>query len=238
MKYFFIFIFLISPLVYSNEYTVVFPTNDFYPQYKVDKENATGFIPEVLKKFAQDSKINFVFKSYPVKRYMTMFFNKSIDFIAPANPGWHFEVKKKFKVYYSNLLMKSLVVLLVKNKNKFLEISDLKSIVTISGYTYPQEIKSRIEKKIKSFEVARVKSLIGMVLKERVQAGFFHLSIAENSQYYNEELLTKAEKLPTLEYEYFLSSIKYPEIIDKFNRWLIANNKWVNEQKIKFNIYK
>ena len=213
----------------GKKYSFVFPENDFYPQYKVDTKIQNGFLPELLKYFAHDTKINIEIKSYPVKRYMANFLLDKADFVVPANPKWAPDTKKGFDITYSQSIMKSRVAFIIKKGKVF---KTPRIIATIRGYTitpYLDQIKAG---KIKVVYASKITQLLKLVESERVDAAFFHTSIAlEKSTSKNLQI---AEHLPYVEYDYHLMTIKHPKIVQKFNEWMSKNVVLVEKLKKKF----
>lgn len=216
-------------------YTVVFPLNEFYPQYEVKDNLSRGLLPEIIKKFSSDENLNIQIKSMPVKRYLLEFYNNNIDFVFPDNPNWDDESKKKYSVSYSNIVMKSVGSFLVGKEQSEINLEQLKSIATIRGYTLPIDEEILKKRKINVFYVNSLNNLIQMLKSKRVESIFFHESIAL-TRLSSFDKIEVAANLPKIEYSYHLSTIKQKSLMLKFNSWLIANKSWIENKKRELSI--
>lgn len=217
---------------HAKTYTVAFPNNEFYPQYEEDtKLGAKGFLPEILRKFALDNKINLKFRFLPIKRYMEYLKNGQIDFVIPDNPSWANDAKKDLPLKYSNEVMKSRVGVIVRDQDIDIKKSELKTLGTVSGYTihqFDQELSSGLLNV--KYNINPL-SLLKQVSLKRVQGAYFHIDIALHLSKQLSKKLVVAKQLPTIDYSYHLSTVKHPAVINAFDKWMKSNETWLKKTR-------
>lgn len=118
------------PVAQSQEYTVAIPEIPYYPYYQQEEGNITGFIPELVRKFARDIGIEVTLRALPVRRYYLLFFEGEIDFVAPDTPYWSPDLKEGYDVIYSQPFMQSIDGLLVRNELKDKGIDAIEKVGT------------------------------------------------------------------------------------------------------------
>lgn len=224
--------FLIIFSVPAKTYTVAFPDNKFYPQYELIDGQMKGLLPDIMLKFAGDVGILLSFKAYPIKRYVQLFDQGEIDFVLPDNPLW-LSKDQENRVKYSKSIISSPVGFYERSTRKIKSLSDVKSVATISGYVltpFETEIETS---KIKAFYSKKISSLVQMLLKERTDLIFFHEQILRQMLREDRILSKTIQKnniLPSITYNYHLSSIKFSKILDQFDEWLARNQSWIEER--------
>lgn len=211
----------------ANEYHIAFPIQNFYPHYQVDGKTKKGLLVEVIQKFSNDEKLKIKIDSYPVSRYLEMFQNGEVDFVFPDNPKWQ-KAAGTGKVTYSQTVMKSKVVFF---SHSSLEQNQVKTIATIKGYVVDHFQKKLDKKEITITPIHNVDSLLQFVQKKRSDVGYFHQDIIERRKKGELGTLTILQDFPHTVFSYHLSTVKHPEIIETFNKWLENNKPWIQRRK-------
>lgn len=225
-------------LVNAKTYTVAFPDTKFYPQYEFIDGKMKGLLPDVLRKFAKDSKLSFKMKAYPIKRYVQLFDQGEVDFILPDNPLWISKDLLK-PVKYSKMIMSSPVRFYEKRGRSIESVEGLKSVATISGYVITPLDDKINNAKVRVLYAKKNKALIQMLLNERAELIFFHSHILKQMIKERKELgdkLIANKKLSGVKYNYHFSTIKHREIIDKFDEWMGLNRAWIEARAKAYDI--
>lgn len=226
-------LFIFSSKIFAFS-TIYFPKSEFYPQYQKIDGRAVGFLPEVAKLFFNTRGESISSKFLPVRRGMLKLISGDVDFAFPSNPSWGLKEKEGKQVFYSKPVMKSKVSFLVSKDSSQIEDKQLKVIGTIRGYTVTPFLEEIETGRINVIEADSVNSLLRLAHSNRVDAIYFHSNIEIISK--NEYGLVPAKNLPSMFYEYHLSSINKPEVIEQFDIWLEANSDVIDELKRKYNI--
>ncbi len=239
-----IFIFIIcltSQNLFSQEFVIGVGDYDYLPHHAVVNNEYVGFAREVLDLFALKSGYTFKYKPMPWKRVMTEFVANNVDFVFPDNPYWSGEDKEGFKVIYSDSVVQYIdgVVVLPNNKNK--GINSIKKLGTLRGFT-PWDYYDQIESgSISVIETSNFTGLLNQVIGKRVDAAYIEISVA---QYYLDKVMNKQSalvfnsNLPHTKGSYYLSTIKYSEILEEFNRFLVNEKNSIDALKRKHKVGK
>ncbi len=216
----------------TPKYVVAFPDNKFYPQYELIDGQLRGLLPDLLRKLAEESKIQMELRVYPIKRYTQLFDQGEVDFVLPDNPLW-LSKEQANRVRYSRVIMASPVAFYEKTKKPLKDPSQLRSVGTISGYVVTP-MEGEIEAgRVKVLYAKKIKALLQMLLRERTQLIFFHKQIMDQILREQRDLsshIALNSKLSTVNYNYHLSTIRHEAILAKFDDWLKANVDWLEER--------
>lgn len=228
-----------SPLFATEEYVVGVGDYDYLPHHGLVDREYTGYAREVLDLFSQTSGYLLTYRPLPWKRVIHEYIRGDVDFVFPDNPHWDTEAKEGKDVQYSNTVVTYIdgVVVLPENKGK--GISHLKILGTVRGFTsldYYDDIESG---QIELSENTNFIPLLQQVLMKRVDGAYIEVSVAN---YYLREHLKKPgalvfdADLPHTEDSYYLSSIKYPQIIQEFNEFLTAEQDAIETLQKKYKV--
>jgi len=228
----------ISCYAFAKEETYLIGVEDtaYYPHYSVNKGEYIGFAREALDIFSKKYGYKFVYKPLPVMRLHQNFIKKESDFLYPNNTDWLTELKKDTKIYYSNPLVNVIdgVMVLPENKGK-----KLKYLATIQGFTLPAYEALIKSNKVKISESYEFKGLFESVMRNYADGLYITIDCGN---YHLRTVLQKPDALvfdASLPYDiasHMLSSIKYPEIIEKFNSFLKEEKAVIDKLKDKYQI--
>jgi len=199
-----------------------------------------GFNKKLLDLFAKSKGYKFVYQAYPVKRLYKSFLDKKVDFKYPDNPYWNADLKINSNITYSQKVVEYIDGVMVIPKNKNRDISKLKNLAVVAGFTpfpYFTYIK---EDKIRVMEFFEYKKMLDMGLRHRVDGVYSNIAV---TQYYLREVLNQEdrlifdENLPYIKSHRYLSTIKYPDIIEEFNIFLKKYKHRIDTLKRNYNIH-
>ena len=214
---------------------------DYLPQYTYSKTGEyQGFARVLLDQFAKKHDYRFVYEALPLMRLFRNFFDRQeIDLKFPDNPYWQSEMRTKTKVYYSKPVVEYVDGVMVLPKNKGKGRGDLKSLGTIFGFTpieYLPEIKSGA---IVLSEIGDLQRLLQLTLRERTHGTYISVAVAN---YQLENVLKKPEALvfdstlPHTRSFYHLSTLKHPQVVEEFDRFLIENAEMIRQLKLQHGV--
>jgi len=197
-----------------------------------------GLGKDILDAFAKQMGYTFIYETYPLKRRDRLFVDGQVDLSFPDNPNWVVEMKKELKISYAPVLEFTDGVL-VRPENLGKGVGRLKTLGIPLGFTpYPyQPLMSAGALRIE--ETADYDALYEKLIMRRVDGAYMNTRIA---RYY----WTRIRKLPQVPVTYdpdlphasghwYLSSHKYPKLVEQFRRFMQTNKAQVEELKKKYN---
>lgn len=233
---------LISPTYSSDETTFIIGVEDnrYFPHYSYENGEYKGIGKQILDAFFTSKGYKFEYRALPVARLFQTFVDNEIDFKYPDNAFWSITLKQGKGVIYSNTVMPSTdgVMVLPENLGKK-SASQIKILGTIRGFTAPQWM-GRVEKgDMILTENDDSKLLVKQVLANRIEGAYANIDVMRyilRTEYKNPNALVFDPSLPHTRDYYYLSSIKYPEIIEEFDAWLSNNKEFVQNLKTEYGI--
>ncbi len=213
---------------------------DYFPHYSYVDGKYVGFAKDVFDKFAESKGYQFTYEALPVMRLHQAFWAGEVDFKYPDHPSFAKELKEGKNIIYSKAVsgFADGLMILPEKKGK-LKIEDIKSIGTVRGFTpwdYMGQIKAG---KIVLEEANDFGNLLEMLLRGRIDGAYVNPVVAE---YQLANILKKPgaivfdESLPHTRSEYQFATIKHPEVIEEFNKFLQDEAEFINKQKNSYNI--
>lgn len=201
-----------------------------------------GFSQKLLTLFAQQHDLEFEFYTLPINRlYKEFIEHRHVDFKYPDNPSWKPSYKASFidpkKIIYSlpTVIAKTGIASLSKN----ITIDNCVSFATVRGFTSQSFKPLMNNENVELIETANVMELIEMLLKKRVEC----IYISNDVLNYN---LVKYFKLAQPVYfqnelsvdlqVFLLSSIEYPDVIKKFDTFLLTHKAQIHKLKKEYQI--
>lgn len=244
IKYLLVFLFLINSsfsAFSTQKINLGVESINYYPLYGTFDSNDkninvfNGLAADVFELYNK-SQNNFqiIFKPMPIKRLFQEYLehNSSIDAKFPDNPYWAADLKKEKDIKYSQSILNYTDGIFVLSSNKNAKVSDIKILGTMAGFTPIKFINEIKNNKIKIEESNNTMSLIEKLKQKRVDFIYVNKYVGQckiAKLKYNDIIFD--ESLPYTSSKFYLSSIKYPELIKSFNSFLIKNSN--NIEKIK-----
>ena len=212
----------------------------YYPHYSYHKDTGfRGAYREILDLFAREKGITFEYRAYPIPRLFQYLYKKRIDFKYPDNAHWQKEQKRGLKVEYSEPVISYTDGLLVRPERLGYSMQQLNIIGTIRGFTPVEYIKLARQGKLKVSEYDSIESLLKKAIDAEVDGAYINIEVARHilrTSLYNENALVFDSDLPHHRGSYRLSTIKHPQLIKSFNRFLNKQKLQVTSIKKKFNL--
>ena len=221
-------------------FTVGVEKIDYYPHYAIRNGEYVGYTRDLLDHFAARHNHEFRYVILPIKRLSLAFLkDHTIDFKFPDNSGWVPALRGQQAVSYSNKVIEVTEGAVVLPHRKGRGPGEIKVLGTILGFT-PVPYLDRIQRgKIRVSENADFPSLLHQVLIGRVDAAYINVDVGE------EILATKLKRpgalvfdpsLPQVVSSFSLSTLKHPDIIQQFNKFLASETAFQAQLCKKYNM--
>ncbi len=230
---------IVPVLCHSNTYVIGVERLKYMPYYDYQGNEYIGFSRELLDLFSQYSGHKLEYRILPVKRLFNEFFSKEVDFKFPDNSYWQSQRRQGLKIHYSDAVVKYIDGLMVLANNKGRKLSKIKNMGVVSGFTPWSYLDEINKKQIKVTEKFTITGILNQVILKRIDGAYINVDVAKHQlqAVMNQEgKLLFDDSLPFTASHYFLSSLKYPDVIKEFNRFLKENRTKIDRLKIKHNI--
>lgn len=196
-----------------------------------------GLGKEILDAFARHMGYTFNYEAYPLKRRDRLFVEGQVDLAFPDNPNWVVDMKRELKISYAPMLEFTDGVL-VRPENVGRGVGQLKTLGIPLGFTpYPyQQLMSAGALRIE--ETADYDALYEKLIMRRVDGAYMNTRIARH-YWINVRKLPHVPvlydpDLPHASGQWYLSSHKYPMVVEQFRRFMQTNRAEVEELKRKY----
>lgn len=208
----------------QTEFTVVVQDYKALPPYSAyENKEYTGFNRDILDMFAAEKGYTFTYVAYPVKRLFFEFVNGVGDLKYPDNPNWALQVKKDAPIVYSDPVVDYINGVMVLPANQGQDVDEIKTLGLVAGWT-PIRYLDRVE--AGTVEIRENNDYAGLLKQTMLGRNDGADSNVASSRYYLKNILKQPdalvfdETLPHVRSARSLASIKHPEIIAEFNRFL------------------
>jgi len=214
---------------------------DYRPYSQYTNNIYKGFNRDLFELFADYGDYHFNFEVLPLKRLNRQFLQGEVDFRYPDNKYWDTETKGDLSITYSSPVVRYIDGVLVKPENKGKGVQTLRTLGVILGYTpYPyQELIN--SKQLTIFQNSNIQRLINQVIRGQNSGIYINVAVGLNqlkSLSDNSEGLVFDPDLPHVVSTRHLSSIKFPEIINKFNLFLLEKKHEIERLKSQYQVEK
>lgn len=205
-------------------FTVGVEEADFMPHYSVDRQGQyLGFARDLLDMFAADSGIRLVYKPMPVGDLLPALLDGRIDFKYPDNPNWSGTAKAEHPMHYSQPVVNYVDGVMVAPRRAGLGVEQLKRLAVVDGWT-PWGYQGRInDKQVLLVSSADLPQMMRQALLKDSDGAYYNVVVAThylNNVRAKPGALVFDPRLPHTRSTFNLSSIKYPEVIQRFDAFL------------------
>jgi ABC-type amino acid transport substrate-binding protein len=227
------------PATADESFVVGVENVGYLPAYTTENGVYGGFAREVLDRYAADRHYKFDYRPLPVLRLFASFFAGDVDFKFPDDQDWQPDMRAGKTVTYSHPVADYVdgTSVLAGKLNR--PLNDIHSLGTVTGFT-PWAWQERIAaNQVTLTENANFTALIQQVLSGRIDAAYANVAVIQyqlTNVSKQPGALTFDDSLPYVRGSYRLSTIKHPEVIADFNRWLAEHDRDVRQLKEKFGV--
>ncbi len=230
-----------SSVVFAQKTSFIIGVEDLHylPFYSTETGDYTGYARELLDAFGREYGYTFEYKAVPVTRLFHNFINGNVDFKFPDNPYWQSDLKEGKNVVYSDSAADYIDGVMVLPANKGIGVGRLKKLGIITGFTAWDYLSLIESGAVTTVGNSSFSGLLRQVINRRVNGAYMNPAVA---LYTLDNSLNKANALvfdpdlPHTKSSYFLSTIKYPEIIEKFNSFMVRKKDLVDRLKRKYRL--
>jgi ABC-type amino acid transport substrate-binding protein len=224
----------------APEYRVGVEAVDYYPIYSaVPPDNHyRGYARELLDLFAARENLRLTYVALPVRRLLHAYRAGQVDLVFPDNPRW--ETKDKpAGIRYSQPVLQFQDAMLVLPKRLGQPRASFRKLGFVRGFT-PWKFQDDIAAgRVSIHESPNPEGLIRMTLAGYIdaanmarQVARFHLKRLGRP----DSLMVEPILLPLRDSYYHLSSIRHPELIQRFDAFLLREQQAVQALKDKYEL--
>ena len=222
---------------FAEPFVIGVEDNRYLPHYAYENGAYGGFGHAIIDSFFTAKGYEYRYQALPVARLFSSFVAGKVDFKYPDNALWSADLKKGKSITYSHPVVASTDGVNVLPERKGRPLDDIKILATVRGFTAWNWI-DRIESgHVIMGENPILSRVLKLALIGRVDGAYANIDVVQyvlKHELNQPGALTFDPGLPHTKTHYFLSSIKYPEVILEFNDWLKANGSLVTQLKRQF----
>ncbi|ALN17124.1 substrate-binding periplasmic protein [Ectopseudomonas mendocina] len=213
----------VLPAVAQEEIRIGVELQPYQPYSDVEDGEYRGYARDLLDAFAAESGYRFVYTPLPVRRLLSDFLSGRVDLKFPDHPQWNADQKDGHTVHYSHPAAPYVDGILVKPQHLGQGLQRIELLGTQNGFTpwpYLPEIRAG---RIRLIQANQIESLLRMASSDRVDAVYLNPKVVDyqlRQMRMTADSLVFDPELPHVEDHYYLSSIRHPQLIEAFNRFL------------------
>jgi hypothetical protein len=222
----------------ARTYSVGVQDLDYLPHFATVDRQLVGFVRDLLDSFAKDEGIVFEYSAIPISRLHNDFPAGKYDFCYPDNPRWSTATKSKVTIIYSDAVERLTDGIMLLPERQGLKLENIRTFGLVQGFTRDKIDQYTSQDKIEFIENPTVDGLIGQVLDQRIDVMYANILVVQHrlDKMNRVGSLVYSTTLPHTDYEYYLSTVRYPEIIDSFNVWMKSHARLIAETKKRYGI--
>lgn len=222
------------------EYRVGVEQVDYYPIFSAAPPDYRyrGYARDLLDLFAEREHLHFTYVTLPVRRLFHAYWSGQLDLVFPDNPRWD-AAQKPAGITYSQPVLQFQDVMLVLPERKGDPRETFRLLGFVRGFT-PWKFRDDIAAgRVTIKEAPNPEGLIHMVLAGYIDAANMARQVARfhlKNQGHEQGLVVESALLPISDSYYHLSSIRHPELIQRFNAFLQREQAAVEALKAKYEL--
>ena len=223
------------------EYSVGVEDVDYYPIYSVTAPDYQyrGYARDLLDLFAAREQIQLRYVALPVRRLFHNYWAGRLDLVFPDSPRWNVDQKPALKISYSQAVLVFQDAMLVLPSRLGEPREQFRKLGFVRGFT-PWKFQAQIAAgQVKIEESPGPEGLIRMALAGYIdganmaqQVARYHLAQLGQPT----GLVVEPNLLTLQDSRYYLSSIRHPELIARFDAFLRHEARAVQALKAKYGL--
>ncbi len=224
--------------LHAETYVVASQNIPYYPHYEFNSELDKGYAWALLEAYSKHTGVTFEYVAMPVLRLQVEMEKGNVDLVYPDHPTWTNPVNDNKSKHYSIPLTDSLVGTFVKESRYGQEISRIRKLAIVLGFS-PLYWQERIESgKTKLISVADNKAALYLAQLDRADAFDMDYYVAE----YLLSTLTDVDRfvldpnLPVTTVEFCLSTLNNPELVADISEFITQHPELISELKVKYGL--
>ncbi|MDP2746462.1 ABC transporter substrate-binding protein [Pseudomonas sp.] len=232
---------LYSAFATAEPLRVGLENHDYYPYYSaVEGQGFDGYCIALLQAFAKREGLELELRPQPVNRlYRNMLSEQNLDLLFPDNPAWAREARDGQTLYYSQPVVQVVDATLVRPEQLGKGLAAVKRLGIVRGFTAEAWQSVLAKGGVELVEVQDIHSLIRMLERGRLDA------IYANPQVVQHQLrqlgldpghVQLDPQLPQVNTHFHLSSYQHPDLIKRFDRFLLEDTAQLSQLRQQFNL--
>ena len=228
---------LLSDPTRAESYVIGIEQIDYYPHYDFSKNQQRGYFFDLIQLFSEKSGHRFKFMPLPVIRLYHSG-NSGIDFIYPDNPLWQQYSEPGINKSFSAPVIFTLGSTLVRPELQQISLEQFRSLAVIHGFVPTKWLALKNQYKYRMVDVPDVASAIGLVLKGRLDGANVEYNVAQHylRSIAAQDRLVIGEQLPFTQLPFLLSTVRQPQLLAQFDRFLLEHAAQVSALKRKYQL--
>ena len=224
----------------AESYVIGVEKMAFAPHYSVDQQGQyQGFARELFDLFATHSGVQLSYRALPVARLLPALLQGEVDFKYPDSDSWAQTQKLGKDVHYSQAVVAYVDGVLVAPQRQGQALEQLKRLGMVSGWT-PWGYQLGIETgQIQLTYSDDLRKMIQQTLKKDTDGAYFNVVVAthylDNIRARPGALVFDA-KLPHTRGSFHLSTLRHPELLQRFDRFLVEQQAEVAALKDRYRV--
>ena len=209
----------------AESYLIGVENLPFAPHYSIDQQgHYQGFARELFDQFAAYSGVQLSYQPLPVHRLLPALLQGEVDFKYPDSDKWAQAQKAGKDLHYSQAVVDYVDGVLVAPQRQGQALEQLKRLGMVSGWTpwgYQQGIEAG---QIQPSYSDDLRKMIQQTLKKDTDGAYFNVVVATH---YLDNIRARPgalvfdPKLPHTRGSFHLSTLRHPEMLQRFDRFLV-----------------
>ncbi len=216
-------------------YLVGVEGQEFMPYSLAPNSNYQGFHRDLLDLFARTQGIEFDYVPLPYIRNAHLFLAGQLDFQFPDDPNWIPELKYKETIHYSQPAVDYTDAVLRMADDHGKGVEQLKRLGILSGWTPSAYYQRQQKGDLEFVERASLSALVHDLLQGDIDGIYANQRVME--RYLgkrNLQSVIRVDKgLPYRKSGFCLASMRHPQLIEAFNRFLLEHAQEVELLKVR-----
>ncbi len=228
--------------VYAKEIEYIVGVEDvsYYPlfDFSPNDTNRPSFTRDLLTTFFESHQLPYRFVALPIKRFDKWFIEQNIDFKFPDNDRWREDKEYTLNIVFSQPVIQLKGGTYVLKKNSNFTSDKVRKLATITGFHPTLWLNEVKNKQVILYQESSPLSIVRHLLRENTDATNIDKNVInyQLKKLHKENTVVLAKNITHQNYYYHFSSIKYPAIIELFNKFLADNQKYIESLKQKYHI--
>jgi ABC-type amino acid transport substrate-binding protein len=224
------------PAAAQEEIRVGVELQPYQPYSDVENGEYRGYARDLLDAFAAEYGYRFVYTPLPVRRLLSDFLSDRVDLKFPDHPQWNADQKAGYDIHYSHPAAPYIDGILLKPQRLGQDLQRIELLGTQNGFTpwpYLPDIRAG---RIRLIQANQIESLLRMASSDRVDAVYLNPKVVAHQlrqMHMAPDSLVYDPSLPHVQDHYYLSSIRHPQLIEAFNRFLEERAEQVAELRLR-----
>ncbi|MBK1724128.1 transporter substrate-binding domain-containing protein [Thiocystis violacea] len=225
----------VAPLMAATPRYVVGVENIDYRPFQAGHAGVfEGFGRELLDAFAAAEGIELTYRPLPPPRLLASLLQDRIDFKYPDDPAWRADLREGHAIRYSRPVVGYLDGTLVLPAHLGRPATAIRTLGTVVGFTPIAWLEPLRAGRVMLRENADFDALFQQVLSQRLDAAYANVAVAREQ---SRRILGRPDalgfdpSLPSTRGDYRLSTVRHPELLQRFDAWLDGQAALVNGLK-------